>query len=125
MGIKGCLGWHLVVRKNIMIESAIPSGVIRELSPQEHDEYRRPFLEGGEARRPLLSFARAVPVAGKPADVCAMMKDARDWLRTSAMPKLVLIGDPGSSLTEEERVLLRSFPSITEVVVKGKHLITE
>eukprot|EP00440_Ansanella_granifera_P008027 gb/GFBE01008688.1/.p1 GENE.gb/GFBE01008688.1/~~gb/GFBE01008688.1/.p1 ORF type:complete len:321 (+),score=39.66 gb/GFBE01008688.1/:1-963(+) len=123
--IKSCFGWHLVVRKNVMIEGAIPSGVIRKLSPEEHDEYRRPFLEGGEARRPLLSFARAVPVAGKPADVVAMMKDAREWLGTSTMPKLLLKGDPGSSLTEEEKVLFRSFPSASEVVVKGKHLITE
>ena len=115
------------MRKNIMIEKAIPDGVLRKLSSEEHTEYRRPFLEGGEARRPLLAFARAVPIVGDPhsKDAVKMMEDAWDWLKTSEIHKLLLAGDPGSSLTEEEKVLLRGFPNFTEFAVKGKHLITE
>eukprot|EP00933_Yihiella_yeosuensis_P046746 TRINITY_DN42356_c0_g1_i1.p1 TRINITY_DN42356_c0_g1~~TRINITY_DN42356_c0_g1_i1.p1 ORF type:complete len:322 (-),score=25.94 TRINITY_DN42356_c0_g1_i1:170-1135(-) len=125
--IKSCLGYHLVVRKNIMIEKAIPGGVIRTLTAEEHDEYRRPFLEGGEARRPLLCFARTVPIQGDrhSVNVVRMMEKAREYLKTSPIPKLLLAGDPGSSLTEEEKHLLRTWENFTEVSVKGKHLITE
>jgi len=123
--IRSEAGEVMVLDKNMMVEGAIPSGIIRKLSDEEHDEYRRPFLEGGEARRPLLSFARAVPVAGEPAEVVAMMDDAREWLKGSELPKLVLLGDPGSSVTEEEKRELRTFRALTEVVVKGKHLLPE
>ena len=108
---------------------------MRKLSEEEHNEYRRPFLvesqsQGREVRRPLLSFAKAVPIVGDrhSKEVVAMMKDAREWLGSSSdceIPKLLLAGDPGGSLTEEEKGLLRSFRNFSEVVVTGKHLITE
>jgi len=129
--IKTCLGYYLVVRKNIMIEKAIPDNVMRELTAEEHAEYRRPFRndhpEGAEARRPLLSFARAVPIVGDrhSKDAVSMMNGAWEWLKTSQIPKLLLAGDPGSSLTQAEKDMLRAFPNFTEVPVQGKHLITE
>ena len=99
------------------------------LSVEEH-EHRQPdrndHPEGAEARRPLLSFARAVPIIGDRHSKVAVsiMQGAREWLETSEVPKLLLVGDPGSSLTDEEKIMPSTFPNLKEVPVPGQHLIT-
>jgi len=118
-------GEKLILEMNMMIERGIQSGCERELSAAELDEYRRPFLEAGEGRRPILSFVRSVPVEGEPADVCEMMNSATEWLGVAPLPKLLVLGDPGSSMTADEIASIRSWPGLTEVTVKGKHLLPE
>lgn len=110
---------------NMMIESALPSGVVRELGAEEHNAYRRPFAQAGESRRPIYSFVSSVPMGGEPADVVKMQADALGWMKTSEMPILFIRGDPGSSMTENECGMIRGLKNVTEVVVKGKHLLTE
>merc|ERR1711920_955681 len=109
----------------MMIESAIPSGIMRTLSEQEHSEYRRPFLEPGESRRPLYSFVSSIPMDCEPADVYSMQQQTFSWIHTAEMPILFIRGDPGSSVTKEEADVIRQFRKVTEEVVKGKHLLTE
>merc|ERR1712151_1125991 len=104
---------------NMMIESAIPSGIVRKLSEEEHNEYRRPFLEPGESRRPLYSFVSSIPFDGEPADVYNMQRETFSWIQTTDMPILFIRGDPGSSVTQEEADVIRSFKKVTEEVVKG------
>lgn len=118
-------GEEMVLQNNIMIESTIPGGVMRKLSEEEHDEYRRPFLEPGESRRPIYSFVSSVPFEGKPEDVHNMQSDIFSWIKDADMPILFIRGDPGSSVTPEEAGIIRGFRKVTEEVVKGKHLLTE
>eukprot|EP00413_Alexandrium_margalefii_P040593 CAMPEP_0204592006 /NCGR_PEP_ID=MMETSP0661-20131031/50687_1 /ASSEMBLY_ACC=CAM_ASM_000606 /TAXON_ID=109239 /ORGANISM="Alexandrium margalefi, Strain AMGDE01CS-322" /LENGTH=337 /DNA_ID=CAMNT_0051602181 /DNA_START=70 /DNA_END=1083 /DNA_ORIENTATION=+ len=118
-------GEDMVLQRNIMVEHALPEGVVRKLSEEEHNEYRRPFLEPGESRRPILSFVRSVPVKGEPAAVHKMQTDILAWFKTTEMPVLFIKGDPGSSVTPEEADVIRSFKKVTEEAVKGKHLLTE
>jgi len=108
-----------------MIENTIPAGVMRKLSEEEHDEYRRPFLEPGEARRPIYSFVSSVPFEGKPEAVHKMQSNTFSWIKDADMPILFIRGDPGSSVTPEEADVIRGFRKVTEEVVKGKHLLTE
>ena len=61
------MGEKLILEANMMIERGIQSGCERQLSTEELDEYRRPFVDAGEGRRAMLSFVRAVPVNGEPA----------------------------------------------------------
>merc|ERR1712167_147020 len=110
---------------NIMIESTIPSGVMRTLSKEEHDEYRRPFLEPGASRRAIYAFVSSVPVDGEPAEVYKMQSDSLAWMKTTTMPILLIRGNPGSSTTAEEVAMVRGFQNVTEEEVKGKHLLTE
>ena len=55
--------------ENVFIEHGLPSGVIRQLTDAEMAEYRRPFLEPGEGRRPTLTWPREIPFDGEPSDV--------------------------------------------------------
>jgi len=118
-------GEEMVLQGNIMIESTIPGGVMRKLSEEEHGEYRRPFLEPGESRRPIYSFVSSIPVEGKPEDVHKLQSDIFSWIKDTDMPVLFVRGDPGSSVTPEEADVIRGFRKVTEEVVRGKHLLTE
>jgi len=48
------------------------NAILRKLSDEEMAEYRRPFAEPGEGRRPTLTWPRQIPIEGEPADVTAI-----------------------------------------------------
>jgi haloalkane dehalogenase len=62
----------MVLRDNFFIERILPQAVLRTLSAEEMAEYRRPFAEPGEGRRPTLTWPREIPIEGKLADVAAI-----------------------------------------------------
>src|SRR5215475_10349812 len=62
-------GERMVLEQNSFIERNLPATILRKLDDEEMDEYRRPFLEPGEGRRPTLSWPRQIPIDGQPADV--------------------------------------------------------
>ena len=89
-------------------------------------EYRRPFAEPGEGRRPTLSWPRQIPVDGEPAEVVEVVEDYGAWLAASDVPKLFVNAEPGRD--PERRVSARSavsWPNQTEVTVTGSHFIQE
>jgi len=89
-------------------------------------QYRRPFAEPGEGRRPTLTWPREIPIEGKPADVQAIAIDYADWLGTSNVPKLFLKAEPGAILANERLVgLVRGWPALTEKSVAGIHFVQE
>src|SRR5258706_11796628 len=49
------VGEQMVLEENSFIEFNLPATVLRGLTEEEMNEYRRPFVESGEARRPTLS----------------------------------------------------------------------
>ena len=59
----------MVLQNNYFIEEILPNAILRKLSDEEMAEYRRPFAEPGEGRRPTLTWPRQIPIAGEPADV--------------------------------------------------------
>jgi haloalkane dehalogenase len=118
-------GEELVLQKNVFVERILPASILRKLSPEEHDAYRRPFAEPGEARRPTLSWPREIPVEGEPADVADIVTQYGAWLAKSPMPKLFINAEPGSILVGRQREICRAWPNQTEVTVKGTHFIQE
>jgi haloalkane dehalogenase len=119
-------GEALVLENNYFIEEILPHAIMRRLSPEEMAEYRRPFAEPGEGRRPTLTWPREIPVEGKPADVSAIAADYATWLGTSNVPKLFLKAEPGAILANDRLVdLVRAWPSLTERTVAGIHFVQE
>lgn len=123
-GIRSPAGEQMVLERNIFVENVLPGSIIRELTDQEMNEYRRPFTEPGESRRPTLTWPRQIPIDGEPADVVAIAQDYADWLSVSDIPKLFVNADPGALLARM-REFCRSWPNQTEVTVKGRHFIQE
>ena len=124
-GFRSPAGEKLILEKNYFIELVLPNSVIRELTPAEMDEYRRPFLNPGEDRRPTLSWPRQIPIEGEPADVVEIVNTYGKWLSESNLPKLFINADPGSILTGRARDFCRTWPNQEEVTVKGRHFIQE
>jgi haloalkane dehalogenase len=124
-GLRSEAGEDMILARNLFVERVLPSSVIRELTTEEMDEYRKPFLEVGEARRPTLTWPREIPIDGSPADVHRIVDGYSQWLSTSNVPKLFINADPGSILVGAQREFCRTWPNQTEVTVKGKHFIQE
>ena len=119
-------GEAMVLRDNFFIERILPKAILRSLSGEEMAEYRRPFAEPGEGRRPTLTFPREIPIEGDPADVTAAVDAYADWLKSSSVPKLFVKAEPGGILADGKVLeLARSLPAQTEVTVKGVHFVQE
>ncbi len=118
-------GEEMVLEKNIFVENVLPASVIRDLTDAEMTEYRRPYLEAGESRRPTLTWPREIPLEGEPADVVEIVQDYADWLSASDVPKLFVNADPGIILIGAQREFCRGWPNQTEVTVTGAHFIQE
>src|SRR5258705_12025653 len=87
-------GEAMVLRDNFFIEKILPKAILRTLSVEEMTEYRRPFAEPGEGRRPTLTWPRQIPIEGEPADVVAIAAAYADWRATRDVPKRVLKAEP-------------------------------
>lgn len=118
-------GEEMVLEKNLFVEAMLPKAILRDLTEAEMAEYRRPYAEPGEGRRPTLSWPRQVPVAGEPREVHDIVAASSAWLRESPVPKLWINGDPGALNSGATRGLIRSFPALSEVTVKGRHFLQE
>lgn len=118
-------GEEMVLEKNVFVERVLPGSILRDLTADEMDEYRRPFLDGGERRRPTLTWPREIPIDGEPADVVEIVQAYAHWLSDAELPKLFVNADPGAILTGEQREFCRSWPNQTEVTVRGNHFLQE
>lgn len=119
-------GEKMVLEENFFIEKILPGAVLRGLSDEELAEYRRPFAEPGEGRRPTLTFPREIPIEGNPADTTAIVGAYADWLATSDVPKLFLRAEPGALLGGGVNLeTVRKWPAQTEVTIKGVHFVQE
>ena len=118
-------GEEIVLAKNTFVERILPASVMRRLTGDEMDEYRRPFQNPGEHRRPTLTWPREIPIDGEPADVAAIVDDYGRWLSESDVPKLFINAEPGAILVGPQREFCRGWPNQTEVSVTGTHFIQE
>ena len=118
-------GEEMILDKNVFVERVLPGSISRTLSDSEMAEYRRPFQNSGEERRPTLSWPRQIPIEGEPAEVVNVVRDYSRWLRSSQVPKLFINADPGSILVGRQRDLCRHWPNQTEVTVSGLHFLQE
>lgn len=118
-------GEELVLENNAFVELALPAGVMRTLSDEEMAEYRRPFADAGEGRRPTLTWPRQLPIDGEPAEVVEIVERYGEWLARGEIPKLFVNGDPGWVLTGSAREFCRTWQAQTEVTVPGLHFLQE
>jgi haloalkane dehalogenase len=118
-------GEEMVLEKNLFIEGILPSAVLRDLTEEEMNVYRRPYLEPGESRRPTLTWPRELPINGEPEDVVSIVDDYSRWLAQSDVPKLFVNAEPGAILTGSQREFCRTWPNQEEVTVRGAHFVQE
>lgn len=119
-------GEEMILEKNVFVERILPGSIVRELEPEEMEEYRRPFREPGEDRLPTLTWPRQIPIEGEPADVVAIVAAYAEWLAgPDSPPKLFVNAEPGAILTGPPRERCRAWPNQREVTVPGIHFVQE
>jgi len=118
-------GENLVLEQNAFVEQVLPGAVLRKLTDDEMEAYRRPFARPGEDRRPTLTWPREIPIAGEPEDVVEIVADYARWLAESPVPKLFIDAKPGAILRGRMREQCRAWPAQTEIQVAGTHFIQE
>ncbi|GIX48147.1 MAG: haloalkane dehalogenase 3 [Candidatus Tectimicrobiota bacterium] len=124
-GFRSPAGEAMVLERNLFVERVLPGSILRRLSEEEMAEYRRPYLEPGESRRPTLTWPREIPIDGEPPDVTEIVASYARWLSTSPVPKLFINAEPGAILTGAQREFCRTWPNQTEVTVRGVHFVQE
>jgi haloalkane dehalogenase len=118
-------GERMILDENFFVEQLLPVSMFRKLTPAEHDEYRRPFREPGESRRPTLSWPRQLPIDGEPPEIFALVEQYVAFLATSPLPKLFINAEPGRIVTGALREQCRAWPNQRELTVKGLHYVQE
>ena len=124
-GLRSPEGERMILEENLFVETRIPTRTLREITEEEMDVYRRPYLEPGEGRRPILTWARNLPISGEPADVVATVKANAAWLLETQIPKVFIRGQPGGLIQGSRIDFCRDFPNTREIVVPGIHYIQE
>lgn len=113
-------GERMVLEENRFIEFNLPNTILRQLTDEEMAEYRRPFIVPGEGRRPMLTWARQLPIDGEPADVTEIVTAYGAWLAQSPIPKLFIESEPGT-MGLGERAFCHSWPAQRLMTVSGRH----
>jgi haloalkane dehalogenase len=90
----------LLIDENAFIERIVPQNIVRGLSTEDLDAYRRPFLDPA-SREPIWRFPNDLPIAGEPVDVYSMAVAYHDWLLETEIPKLFFWATPGALIPVE------------------------
>jgi haloalkane dehalogenase len=113
-------GEQMVLEQNSFIEVNLPATIQRRLTEEEMSNYRRPFAEPGEGRRPTLTWPRQLPFDGEPADVTEIVTAYGEWLSSSSIPKFFIHSDPGT-MSPSALAVCRAWPTQSEITVRGLH----
>jgi|TARA_B110000483_G_scaffold241460_1_gene324502 haloalkane dehalogenase len=116
-------GEEIVLEKNFFVERLLLGE--GQLTEEEQEEYRKPFVNIGEDRRPTLTWPRNIPLDGEPADTTYEVQLNADFHKDSEIPKLFINAEPGFLLVGAQREFARSWNNLSEVTVKGNHFVQE
>jgi haloalkane dehalogenase len=123
-GLRSEKGEQMIFDENFFVETILPRSIFRKLSDQEMATYRAPFLTR-ETRLPTLVWPRQIPIEGEPGDVTAIVESYGKAMSQSALPKLLIVAEPGAILKGRALESCRTWPNQTEVIVKGLHFLQE
>ncbi len=120
-------GEDAVLNDNMFVEQLLIGGLEYYLSEADKAEYRRPYLEPGESRRPTLEWPRELPLGGQPEDTEALVQSYTAWLANDArVPKLFVRAVPGAILANPALLkFVRGLKNQREVTVFGSHYVQE
>ncbi|MBH61247.1 MAG: haloalkane dehalogenase [Alphaproteobacteria bacterium] len=124
-GLRSPEGERMILEDNMFVETRIPTRTLREVTEEEMDVYRRPYLNPGEDRRPTLTWARNLPISGEPTDVVETVEANAKWLQETEIAKVFIRGEPGGLIQGPRIDFCRSLPNTREVPVPGMHYIQE
>jgi haloalkane dehalogenase len=116
-------GEEMVLDQNLFLRTAFTGGgVLTPVSDEDMEAYFAPFPTR-ESRRPILAWARQLPLSGEPAELVARIEAFHPWLATSTdVPKLLMTfeGAPSLLIGEEMADWCANHIAYLESVLCGK-----
>jgi haloalkane dehalogenase len=115
-------GEELVLEQNLFVRQAFTGGVRTPVSPDDLATYLEPYPTP-ESRKPILAWARQLPLGGDPAELVARIEAYDDWLAASGeVPKLLLTfeGSPTLLIGPELRDWCAAHLAALEIVHGGE-----
>jgi haloalkane dehalogenase len=100
--IRGAEGEELYLDQDLLVRQAFTGGVLTPVGQRDLDVYLAPYPTR-ESRRPLLAWARQMPIGGEPAGLVTRVETYDAWLAASPqVPKLLMTfeGSPTLLITE-------------------------
>lgn len=114
-----------VLENNFFVENVFLKG-LSGMTNEDREMYRNPYKSPGESRLPTLIWPRQVPIDGLPKETTDVFTDNMNFMLSTGIPKLFINADPGALLgSEARRNIIRKWPNLKEVVVRGNHFIQE
>ncbi|KAK4085079.1 uncharacterized protein Triagg1_69 [Trichoderma aggressivum f. europaeum] len=93
------VGRSLLIDQNVFIEHLLPGGMVRPLTDEEMNAYRKPFLQP-EWREPIYRLPNELPIEGQPESTWSCVEKYMEWLVASDKPKLLFWARPGGLVWE-------------------------
>ncbi|WP_082771988.1 haloalkane dehalogenase [Actinoplanes sp. TFC3] len=98
MAMRGSQGEELALDRTSFLESAFSGGVLHPLDAEDLQAYLAPYPTR-VSRRPILEWARSLPLDGQPSEVTERVEQYDTWLADShGVPKLLLTFDSSPTL---------------------------
>ena len=119
------VGERMILEQNVFVEQILPSAILRNLTAEEFDVYKAPYLSAGEDRRPTLAWPREVPINGTPVELVDIVTEYSEWFADSDIPKLLVSATPGLLLVDDRLEFARTMKNQQEVTVNGLHFVQE
>ena len=120
------VGWLIITAGNAFLDKVLPQSIVRDLSEEEMRRYQEPYPTW-KSRRPVRQWPREIPIDGRPADVHQASAGYRDWLKQTALPKLMLHARPGAIMPKRAvEWAEQCFPALESVAIgQGLHFVQE
>lgn len=115
-------GEDLVLEQNLFVRQAFTGGVLTPVADEDLQTYLAPYPTP-ESRKPVLAWARQLPLGGDPAELVARIETYDEWLAASPdVPKLLLTfeGSPTLLIGDEVKEWCKANIAALDVVHCGE-----
>ncbi len=117
-------GQDYVMGSDGFFDDAIVAQTVTAMDSTVVEEHRARLGPVGEHRRALYQALLDIPVGGEPSDATSLVEGLEDWLESTTIPKLVILGEPGYLVTQSGREKAQAVAD-SVARVSGAHLLPE
>jgi len=112
---------ELVMNGSAFVDKIIPQHVMRQLTEEEMQNYRKPFMQEG-AGKPILQYFKELPKGDGKSKIDKLIADYSNKLSRSPLPKLMLYSVPGFITTIASIMWAKDHLPNLEIVDIGEEL---
>lgn len=113
--------YDLVTNGASFVDAVIPQTVMRQLSEEEMEHYREPFLADGSGKA-IMQYIKELPSSSGQSQVDKIIADYSQKLTRSTLPKLMLYSVPGFITTIATAMWAKEYLPNLEIVDIGEEL---